>query len=194
MWSTVAACRETSEAHLLRGRLEAEGIPAIVMHENHTGVYWTFSTGLGGAKVQVPDELWREARQIESLCREGEFRALLQSAVGDLDEITCPFCGSGEYRKRRPFPRAVVAVCLSLWTGSIFPPLGWIHRCKGCSKEYWPPRCRCDPRIGLAAMLEAVALMLTFLIITFCFNSILSCKPVPEPCLIQAISQAFPPP
>jgi hypothetical protein len=194
MWSTIAAYREPWEAHLLRGRLEAEGIPAIVVHEHHAGVNWPFSTGLGGAKVQVPGELWREAGQIECLCCQGEFRTLLQSEAGDLADVKCPHCGSEEYRKRRPFLRAVFAVSLSFCTGSVFPPLGWIHRCNGCGREYWPPRCRCDPRIGLAIMLETVALMLALFILTFCINSILSCKPVAEPCLLQAFSQVVPPP
>jgi len=175
MWTTVAAYREPYEAHLLRGRLEAEGIPAIVSHECHAGVDWVISTGLGGAKVQVPEDFRQDARQIENLCREGEFRAMLEDTIGDLDEVKCPNCGSGEYRKRRPIFRAAIAIALSLSCNTVFPPLGWIHRCEGCGREYWPPRRPFDARKWFLVALTIVAFLLFLFVVSHWLYKVFGC-------------------
>jgi len=136
MLTTVSAFREPWEAHMFCWRLNAEGIPAFVAHENHIGNRWDFSILLGGVKVQVPDERQEEARAVERSCREGAFKPLLVSEFGFLEEQRCPHCGSGKYRKRRPVVRAALAISLSFLAGAVLPPLGWIYRCENCRREY----------------------------------------------------------
>ena len=139
MLRTVAAFREPYEAHMFSSRLEVEGIAAFVVHELHVGNAWHWSTGLGGAKVQVLAGDLAEARAIEKLCRQGEFRPLLEQEFGALEEIRCPCCGGAEYRKRRPFLRAVAAVVIYFTLGAIVPPVGWICSCEKCGAEYRAP-------------------------------------------------------
>ena len=50
---TIASFTSPLEAHMARGRLEAEGIPAFIAHENHIWAEWFLSNALGGVKVQV---------------------------------------------------------------------------------------------------------------------------------------------
>jgi len=126
---------------MLCGRLEAEGVPAFVVHAFHVGNKWMISVALGGAKVQVPSEYAGDARRIEELCRRGEFRTLLEAEIGDLDDVRCPKCGAREHSKRRPLPRAALAIMVSLLCGVVCPPLGWVYFCDKCGWSFMaPPR------------------------------------------------------
>lgn len=75
-------------------RLEAEGVPAFVAHEFHVGNVWHYWTALNGGKVQVNEEQSAEARSMESRSRGREFRSLLESEFGSMDNVhirtTCP--------------------------------------------------------------------------------------------------------
>jgi len=136
---TVSAFREPYEAHLFRGRLEAEGVTAFVAHEMYIANDWPMSLAFGGVKVQVLFGQYEAARAIERACCRGEFRELLQDEIGDLNDPVCPCSGGTEYRKRRPFPCAALAIAVSLTLDTVVPPAGWIFRCERCLKEYRNP-------------------------------------------------------
>jgi len=53
---TVATFLKVEDAHLLRMRLEAGGIPAYLRDENTIQWDWLYSNMLGGVKVDVADE------------------------------------------------------------------------------------------------------------------------------------------
>ncbi|NOX42698.1 MAG: DUF2007 domain-containing protein [Gammaproteobacteria bacterium] len=61
---TVRAYNSPIEAYLAKGRLEVEGIPAYLAHENHVWVDWVYSQALGGVKVQVLAENAENASKI----------------------------------------------------------------------------------------------------------------------------------
>jgi hypothetical protein len=174
---TVSAFREPYEAHLFRGRLEAEGVTAFVAHEWNVANAWHRSVSLGGVKVQVSSDQYETAREIERACCRGDYRDVLRDEVGDLDDPVCPHCGGTEYRKRRPFLRAAVAVALSMTTACVVPPLGWILRCETCLKEYWAPH----RPLTLAKCLLVAALMvgvaLGVLIVLHWLHSAFGCSP-----------------
>jgi hypothetical protein len=136
VFTTVATFREPWEAHLLRGRLEAEGIPAIVIHEHYISVDWTLSFALGRVKVQVPESQLDYARDIDGLCRDGVYRDFMNKEFGDIDAPRCPYCACSSYERRRPYPRAALAITASVLTGYILPPKGWIYGCKACGARY----------------------------------------------------------
>jgi hypothetical protein len=124
---------------MFRSRLQAEGIPAFVVHEYHIGNAWHYSTALCGVKVQVSEEKREEACAIEKRCRSGEFRKLLEDEFGPMGDVHCPNCGSNEYWKRRPLFRAISAIALLALTGVIVPPIGWIYFCDECGTRYRQP-------------------------------------------------------
>lgn len=136
MLTTVATFREPWEAHMFRGRLEAEGIPAMIIYEHHIGACWPLSTALGGVKVQVPRQLESDAHTIELRCRNGLFAAELQAELGDLDDIRCPVCGATHFSKRRPLPQLFVCVILTLFFGAAAPPWSWIRYCESCGTKF----------------------------------------------------------
>lgn len=61
---TVASSLSSIAMHILRARLEAEGIPAILADANMAQSYSTMSVAVGGVRLQVPREFYEEAKQI----------------------------------------------------------------------------------------------------------------------------------
>jgi len=90
----VASFREPYQAHIAKGRLEAEGIPAVISDEYVVQMDWTHSEAVGGVKIKVPDEYLERAREIlaadygQDLLNTEE--AHLQPDSGEI----CPRCGS----------------------------------------------------------------------------------------------------
>ena len=172
MLVTASAFREPWEAHMFRARLAAEGIPGFVCHEYHVGNAWYLSVGLGGVKVQVPADRWAEARAVERLCVDGVFASLLEQEFGTLDVVCCPHCGSTKYWKRRPLPRAAMAISISFLCGPLLPPQGWIYFCETCGKRFRAAMCPVTMR-KLATILAVVACQLVALTaIMLCIGSL----------------------
>lgn len=61
---TVYVAAGQPEAHIIKGRLEAEGIPALLSYESAGLVYGITVNGLGEVKVMVPGYLADEAKEI----------------------------------------------------------------------------------------------------------------------------------
>ncbi len=64
IFCTVYTAREKTEAEIVKGRLESEGIPALLKYESAGLVYGIMVNGLGQVQVQVPSDLAEEAREI----------------------------------------------------------------------------------------------------------------------------------
>lgn len=62
--TTVYVAMGQPEAQIIKGRLEAEGIPAMLRYESAGIIYGITVDGLGQVEVQVPASLVEEARQI----------------------------------------------------------------------------------------------------------------------------------
>jgi hypothetical protein len=92
MLVTVSTHLEPTQAHIMRCRLEAEGITAFVAHEHHVGLNWFLATALGGAKVQVQAEDAEAAKQIIEAVEKGEY------VLPDDPEavLKCPRCGGND--------------------------------------------------------------------------------------------------
>jgi len=135
MLVTVAAFREPWEAHMFASRLEAEGVPAYILHEYHVWNAWHYSNALGGVKVQVSDEQRAEAKQIELSCRQDGFRSLLEAEFGSLDDLRCPKCGAQDSWKRRPVVATIVAAVM-LPLGVPVPPTNWVYFCNRCATRF----------------------------------------------------------
>ena len=71
-FETVATFQDPIEAGLVRGRLEAEGIPAIVADANLISTHSLISNAIGGVKVQVPPEHLELAQAICEAIKNGE--------------------------------------------------------------------------------------------------------------------------
>lgn len=62
--TTVYIANGQPEAEIIKGRLEAEGIPAMLRYESVGLIYGFTFDGLGQVKIQVPASVAKEARGI----------------------------------------------------------------------------------------------------------------------------------
>lgn len=88
---TVAAFNHVHEAHLVRCRLEAEGLSAFISDENLVSLNWMYSQAVGGVKVQVADEDYERALRI---LRADHNMHTTKIHANEIDEECCPSCGS----------------------------------------------------------------------------------------------------
>lgn len=94
MLATVAVFVNPLEAHIVRGRLETEGIPAFVTHEHHIWANWFISNALGGVKIQVNNSHVLDAKEVLENIDKGEYEVALEESQGQIDTTICPGCKS----------------------------------------------------------------------------------------------------
>jgi hypothetical protein len=70
---TVARSLIPSELHILRARLEGDGIPSFVIDDNITRMNSLWSVAVGGARLLVPQQFAAEAKQIIEHVKAGRF-------------------------------------------------------------------------------------------------------------------------
>ncbi|HEX4859884.1 MAG TPA: DUF2007 domain-containing protein [Rhizomicrobium sp.] len=136
MLVTVARFRDPWEAEMFRGRLEAEGIPAFVIHQRLIAMNWSWSVALGGAKVQVLDEDAMDAGDVVARCRSGEFGGVLLEMFGYLGEPQCPRCGSIDCERRGTVADAVTGFLFAFLCSIVLPPSRWQRTCRNCGTEW----------------------------------------------------------
>lgn len=71
-WCVVDRYVNAIDAHIVRGRLEAEGVPAMVGNEHLVTQNWLWSQALGGVVIRVPEGQLAQARQIIAALDKGE--------------------------------------------------------------------------------------------------------------------------
>jgi len=63
----VATVHGPLPAEVVRGKLEVNGIPAVIQHESAGGIYGVIVDGLGAEHILVPADLATEAREVLDL-------------------------------------------------------------------------------------------------------------------------------
>jgi len=120
---TIATFGHSWEAHLAAGKLEAAGIPAVLVDENINAVGGGIYTSMvGGIKLQVP--------QIDV---ERALEALPQRVR--INHVKCPKCGSTDTRQVDFSPGLKISFLLLLGIPYLFVQKPWI--CLSCS-NVWP--------------------------------------------------------
>lgn len=128
---TVETFTDPVEAHISRGLLESEGIPASLGSEHHVWASWHFSQALGGVRLQVPAEYAARARDVLERRRRGEYQLALEQEQ-ELEPTRCSNCGSADLRfTRSPASLLLLFVTLGI-SGLIFPPRINGVRCNAC--------------------------------------------------------------
>ena len=93
MYTTVSIHTNPVEAHIYRGRLEAEGIDGLVQFEHHIWANWSISHALGCVRLLSPSNKIEQATQVIQAIHSGEYEELLIEQQG-LSQRECPKCGS----------------------------------------------------------------------------------------------------
>jgi tetratricopeptide (TPR) repeat protein len=140
---TIASYSQEGEAQVVRGRLEAEGIWAVVADEGIVNANWLYSIAVGGVKVRVRESDVERALSILGIeLQDDELEQEEESAK-------CPRCGSAEIRYELFERRAVFGSWLVLSVPLPFAKRKW--RCKSCGYEWrWDNPLEGDGETGTA--------------------------------------------
>lgn len=162
----IAAYENAIEAHLARGRLEAEGIPAYVCHEHHVTAYWLRSLALQGVKIYVHPMNGDRAREIIAAHDRGEY------ALGDDEEIiACTRCKSMKLSHRRMSWKSAL---LTAHLAAIPLYFRWATmKCDTCGHEWDLPMTRAYrlSAIAPAAIVAVILCILFFAVFTpYCLD------------------------
>lgn len=135
MLTTVGRYFDPWEAHVLRARLESEGIPATVAGDQHIIANWPLSVALGGAALQVPSACLTQAQEIVADYHAGTLQAdLIAEQPGAAD--ACPACGAAEVVGSVPLEQRVLTVATFLFAGAPFPTRASRMHCQACSHTW----------------------------------------------------------
>lgn len=119
------------EAHIARGLLESEGIPAFVADEHTVNMQWLYSNAMGGVRLAVPRMHAQKAHEVLN----DDFSEAVDSEF-ELHVEKCPGCGCQDLEPYTKGKQAAFVVFILLG----FPLFFYKHglRCKSCG-AFWRP-------------------------------------------------------
>lgn len=135
MLTTVGRYFDPWEAHILRARLEAEGIPASVAGDQHIIANWPLSVALGGAALQVPEAYLGQARDIVAAYHAGTFQEDLLAEHPEAAD-RCPACGATDVAGSVPLGQRVLTIATFLLASAPFPTSASRLHCQACG-HHW---------------------------------------------------------
>lgn len=158
----IAAYSTSIEAHLARGRLEAEGVAAFVCHEHFVGLDWSKAWVYGGISVCVHSSDVERAREIVSAHARGEY------ALDDEERIVCQRCQDSDIVLRRVSWKSALLV---LFFAQLPLYFRWATlRCRGCRHEWDLPATRTYPLFVVGLTAVAFGLICAWLFTSYCLG------------------------
>jgi tetratricopeptide (TPR) repeat protein len=124
---TIATFSQPLEAHVMRTKLEAEGIWSFVADEGIVTMNWLYTNVVGGVKLQVRKRDVERARDILGLDAE-------DTEFDDAEELRCPNCNASDVRYEKYATRGVFASWLLLQFPLPFLKRKW--KCGECGYEW----------------------------------------------------------
>ncbi|MCC9167662.1 putative signal transducing protein [Pontibacter harenae] len=134
---TIATYNDPTEAHILKGRLEAEGIVCFLGDEHIVGAHPFYAVAVGGVKLKVLENDAEEARTILEQIQSGNNEYLLDNNIelapvmqAHPAEEVCPNCGS-EYTVEEKYSKTAFSLSY-LILGFPIPFLNRNYKCSNC--------------------------------------------------------------
>lgn len=121
------------DAHILRTKLESEGIPCYIFDENITSLNPLLTVAVGGIKLNVAAEDFEKAYEIMNISEMAEL------TDDDSEIIRCPKCGSTRIDNNYNKPdglKSILASIFSFLTFTFPVFLKKSYRCKDCDEAF----------------------------------------------------------
>jgi hypothetical protein len=165
MLTTVSAYTDPIQAHIVRGRLETEGIPAHVAFQHHIWMNWSLSFALGQVRIQVPPSYVRQSLAVLADIRAGKYSDVVETEYEGPYNLPCPDCGSHETRVSRWSGKLALLLLFALLLPLPYSNHRW--RCSACGHRWLARDSRPYPQylyvVGGAAFMGLIFLVCTFL-------------------------------
>ena len=123
------------EAHIARGLLESEGIPASLADEHQIWANWQMSQAFGGVKLQVPVSNQAHALDVLAARRNGDYESALEAEL-QFPPNSCPKCSSSDIRTLRSLTSTLVVIASFFLAGVFFPPATSGQCCNACGARF----------------------------------------------------------
>lgn len=138
---TVATCNDMTEAYILKGRLEAEGILCFLGDEHIVGAQPFYAVAVGGIKLRVPENDTAEAKAILASIQGGHADFILDDDIElappmqeYVQALTCPSCGSDNVAEEK-YNKTIFSLSY-LFLGFPVPFLSRKYKCYNCG-HFW---------------------------------------------------------
>lgn len=132
-WVTLTSFSTPLEAHMMRGRLEAEGIAVQIADEHLINADWLMSQALGGVKLQVDAADLARAEALLGELAAAEFEWEQEPSP----EPVCPHCGSTEIGEQKTLWR--LAMLLFFLEHVPLPAGRGRWQCRHCGHRWQEP-------------------------------------------------------
>jgi hypothetical protein len=137
-WSIAISLMFPTQAHLVQGYLESEGIETIMKDEMTAQVNNMYSNAIGGVKIFVRDaDLEKALRLLEQggyITTEKTVKIETVKCDNYTNKSQCPFCRSENIGKSKS--PDIIMLIASLIFGVIVPILRRTNICFDCRKEW----------------------------------------------------------
>jgi len=135
---TIARFNNPVEAHLVRTKLESEGIDCAVIDEIRGSTGWQYAIAIGGVRLQVNESDAQRALEILQGFQDepiGDEPAEEQIAESETEsDRCCPRCGAAEIQYEE-FSRRLVFISL-VFLGFPLPFLKRRWTCRNCGYQW----------------------------------------------------------
>jgi DNA-directed RNA polymerase subunit M/transcription elongation factor TFIIS len=126
---------EPNQAHVVRSRLEAEGIRAALDGEHHISMDWLISNAIGGVKLLVHERDLESAKRIlQETCPSIRDEETGDETDDGVSSEGCPCCGSNDVCRERLKTRLIFLSILLL--GIPLPFLSRKMVCETCGHKW----------------------------------------------------------
>lgn len=133
---TVAAFTNPLDAHIAKGRLEAEDIQAFIVNELQIWNQWHLSDALGGVRIQVFAEDEMRARAIIESHIRGRYESEIEADTVPDKHLYCTRCNSENISSRLSNTLILLMIFTLGLCGIIFPLRKNIHTCTRCHHQW----------------------------------------------------------
>lgn len=130
---TVRTFDSAVEAHLLKTKLESEGIPCVLFDEHLVNMNPLYSVAVGGIKLKIRESDWEKAAVILEEIEEQPWRDEKE------DAIKCPRCGSEELYANFKSMKGIKGILTAIvsFLLAVFPfYYKTVYKCKNCGAEF----------------------------------------------------------
>ncbi|TBN03923.1 DUF2007 domain-containing protein [Hyunsoonleella flava] len=134
-FTTVAKFQYSSEAQIIKGRLESEGIQVFLRDNFTIDTDPLVSNAIGGVKLKVLSHQVEEAKEILNAINE-------YSINGEGNNINCPNCNSEKVkvystiRDGKSFLAFIFALLINLFVSILPFYTKYKYKCENCSTEF----------------------------------------------------------
>ena len=147
------------EAHIVKGRLEVEGIKASVQHKHHIWADWTLSLALGYVKVQIDSQDIAAATAVLEKLQAGEYELAEEKS----DFEPCVVCGG--LAKNRIDWSVKLALCMVVLFNIVLPYNSQRVQCVECQHAWSQSQLRgyplCVPFFAVMVVATVLYLVLS---------------------------------